>query len=257
VSDSSAVILYEFPFNERVRTYLRLEHLFFRLGDLMGRRSATDHHFAITTLFEILEVGARSDLKTDVLKDLDKQKTLVAGYRGNPAISEKALEQVVAQLDSCLSALRDQSGKIGQSLGDIDWLMSLRSRASIPGGTCEFDLPAYHAWKHKSPEDRRADLKRWIDGLLPLAEAVGLLLKLLRDSGVPQKVLCTAGHYQQNLPQGRSFQLMRLRVDPELQVFPEVSGNRLVVSVRMMTMMDGQRMQSSTEDAPLEITLCG
>jgi cell division protein ZapD len=257
VSDSSAVILYEFPFNERVRTYLRLEHLFFRLGDLMGRRSATDHHFAITTLFEILEVGARSDLKTDVLKDLDKQKTLVAGYRGNPAISEKALEQVVAQLDSCLNALRDQSGKIGQSLGDIDWLMSLRSRASIPGGTCEFDLPAYHAWKHKSPEDRRADLKRWIDGLLPLAEAVGLLLKLLRDSGVPQKVLCTAGHYQQNLPQGRSFQLMRLRVDPELQVFPEVSGNRLVVSVRMMTMMDGQRMQSSTEDAPLEITLCG
>ncbi len=251
------MILYEFPFNERVRTYLRLEHLFFRLGDLMGRRSATDHHFAITTLFEILEVGARSDLKTDVLKDLDKQKTLVAGYRGNPAISEKALEQVVAQLDSCLNALRDQSGKIGQSLGDIDWLMSLRSRASIPGGTCEFDLPAYHAWKHKSPEDRRADLKRWIDGLLPLAEAVGLLLKLLRDSGVPQKVLCTAGHYQQNLPQGRSFQLMRLRVDPELQVFPEVSGNRLVVSVRMMTMMDGQRMQSSTEDAPLEITLCG
>jgi cell division protein ZapD len=257
MSDSSAVILYEFPFNERVRTYLRLEHLFFRLGDLMGRRSATDHHFAITTLFEILEVGARSDLKTDVLKDLDKQKTLVAGFRGNPAISEKALEQVVAQLDSCLNALRDQSGKIGQSLGDIDWLMSLRSRASIPGGTCEFDLPAYHAWKHKSPEDRRADLKRWIDGLLPLAEAVGLLLKLLRDSGVPQKVLCTAGHYQQNLPQGRSFQLMRLRVDPELQVFPEVSGNRLVVSVRMMTMMDGQRMQSSTEDAPLEITLCG
>ncbi len=251
------MILYEFPFNERVRTYLRLEHLFFRLGDLMGRRSATDHHFAITTLFEILEVGARSDLKTDVLKDLDKQKTLVAGFRGNPAISEKALEQVVAQLDSCLNALRDQSGKIGQSLGDIDWLMSLRSRASIPGGTCEFDLPAYHAWKHKSPEDRRADLKRWIDGLLPLAEAVGLLLKLLRDSGVPQKVLCTAGHYQQNLPQGRSFQLMRLRVDPELQVFPEVSGNRLVVSVRMMTMMDGQRMQSSTEDAPLEITLCG
>ncbi len=251
------MILYEFPFNERVRTYLRLEHLFFRLGDLMGRPSATDHHFAITTLFEILEVGARSDLRTDVLKDLDKQKSVVAGYRGNPAISEKALEQVLAQLDACLHALREQPGKMGQSLQDIDWLMSLRSRASIPGGTCEFDLPAYHAWRHKSAEDRRADLKRWIDGLLPLAESVGLLLKLLRDSGVPQKVLCSAGHYQQNLPQGRSFQLMRLRIDPALGLFPEVSGNRLVVSVRMMTVLDGQRVQSSTEDAPLEMTLCG
>ncbi len=251
------MILYEFPFNERVRTYLRLEHLFFRLGDLMGRKSATDHHFAITTLFEILEVGARSDLRTDVLKDLDKQRTVVAGYRGNPAISEKALEQVLAQLDARLNALREQSGKMGQSLQEIDWLMSLRSRASIPGGTCEFDLPAYHAWRHKSAEERRADLKRWIDGLLPLAESVGLLLKLLRDSGVPQKVLCSSGHYQQNLPQGRSFQLMRLRVDPALGLFPEVSGNRLVVSVRMMTLLDGQRVQSSTEDAPLEISLCG
>jgi cell division protein ZapD len=251
------VILYEFPFNERVRTYLRLEHLFFRLGDLMGRRSATDHHFAITTLFEILEVGARSDLRTDVLKDLDKQKTQVASYRGNPSISEKALEQVLAQLEACLNGLREQPGKLGQSLTEIDWLMSLRSRASIPGGTCEFDLPAYHAWKHKSPEERRADLKRWIDGLLPLAEAVGLLLKLLRDSGVPQKVLCAGGHYQQNLPQGRTFQLMRLRIDPALGLVPEVSGNRLVVSVRMMTMIDGQRLQSSTEDAQLELSLCG
>lgn len=250
------MIQYEFPFNERIRTYLRLEHLFFRLGDLMGRNSATDHHFAITTLFEILEVGARSDLRTDVLKDLDKQKSLVAGYRGNPAISEKALEQVLGQLDTCLRTLRDQPGKLGQSLTEVDWLMSLRSRANIPGGTCEFDLPAYHAWRHKDAADRRADLKRWIEGLLPLAESVGLLLKLLRDSGVPQKVLCAGGHYQQNLPQGRSFQLMRLRIDPALGLFPEVSGNRLVISVRLMTLVDGQRVQSSSEDAPLEITLC-
>ena len=256
VSGRLAVIQYEFPFNERIRTYLRLEHLFFRLGDLMGRNSATDHHFAITTLFEILEVGARSDLRTDVLKDLEKQKSLVAGYRGNPAISEKALEQVLTHLDTCLSALRDQSGKLGQSLTEVDWLMSLRSRANIPGGTCEFDLPAYHAWRHRQAADRRADLKRWIEALLPLAESVGLLLKLLRDSGVPQKVLCAGGHYQQNLPQGRTFQLMRLRIDPALGLFPEVSGNRLVVSVRLMTIVDGQRVQSSSEDAPLEITLC-
>ena len=25
--------------------------------------------------------------------------------------------------------------------------MSIRSRISIPGGTCEFDLPAYYAWQ--------------------------------------------------------------------------------------------------------------
>jgi cell division protein ZapD len=250
------VIVYEYPFNERIRTYLRLQHLFFRLGDLVGRSSPTDHHFAITTLFEIMEVGARADLKTDVLKDLEKQKHLLLAYRGNPSISEQALEQVIAQLDACFNTLKEQPGKTGQALTELDWLMSLRSRVGIPGGTCEFDLPVYHAWRHRSVEERRADLQRWIAGLLPLAESVGLLLKLLRDAGTPQKVMAPGGHFQQSLPQGRSYQLMRLRIDPRQGLFPEISANRLVVSVRLMTILDGQRVQPSTDDAQLEITLC-
>ena len=250
------MIVYEYPFNERIRTYLRLQHLFFRLGDLVGRSSPTDHHFAITTLFEIMEVGARADLKTDVLKDLEKQKHLLLAYRGNPSISEQALEQVIAQLDACFNTLKEQPGKTGQALTELDWLMSLRSRVGIPGGTCEFDLPVYHAWRHRSVEERRADLQRWIAGLLPLAESVGLLLKLLRDAGTPQKVMAPGGHFQQSLPQGRSYQLMRLRIDPRQGLFPEISANRLVVSVRLMTILDGQRVQPSTDDAQLEITLC-
>ena len=81
-----SVILYEYPFNERIRTYLRLEHLFRRLRVLVSRDDAIDHHYALTTLFEVMDVGARADLKSDVLKDLDKQKQILNGYRGNPAI---------------------------------------------------------------------------------------------------------------------------------------------------------------------------
>ncbi len=54
------MILYEYPFNERIRTYLRLQHLFNRLGQLMVRTEALDHHFALTTLFEVMEVASRS-----------------------------------------------------------------------------------------------------------------------------------------------------------------------------------------------------
>ena len=68
------MILYEYPFNERIRTYLRLEHLFRRLGELAARDTPTDHHYAITTIFEVMDVAARADLKMDVLKDLEKQK---------------------------------------------------------------------------------------------------------------------------------------------------------------------------------------
>ena len=93
------MILYEYPFNERIRTYLRLEQLFRRLGELAVREHPLDHHYAITTVFEVMDVAARADLKTDVLKDMEKQKHILNGYRGNPAIAEGVLDEVTVQLD--------------------------------------------------------------------------------------------------------------------------------------------------------------
>ena len=249
------MILYEYPFNERIRTYLRLEHLFRRLGELVPRDPPLDHHYALATIFEVMDVAARADLKSDVMKDLEKQKQVLNGYRGNPAISEAALDQVIAQLDRCFNTLNKMPGKAGQPLTESEWLMSIRSRISIPGGTCEFDLPGYYAWQHRSAGVRRADLERWAATLAPLAEAIHLLLKLLRDSGSPQKVLATGGQLQQTLPQGRTFQLLRLRIDPALGVYPEISGNRLIVAVRMMR-QDLERIQPSADNIAFELALC-
>ena len=68
---------------------LRLEHLFDRLGQLVVRDAAVDHHYALATLFEIVDVASRADLKSDLLKDLERQRSLMNGYRGNPSISEE------------------------------------------------------------------------------------------------------------------------------------------------------------------------
>jgi cell division protein ZapD len=201
-------------------------------------------------------VAARADLKADVLRDLDKHKSVFNSYRGNPAIAETVLDQVVGQLEGNFAALNSLAGKAGQSLTENEWLMSIRSRAGIPGGTCEFDLPAYYAWQHRSAASRRADLERWSNTLSPLASSIYLLLKLLRDADVPYKVIATGGQFQQNLPQGRSFQLLRLRIDPRLGLVPEISGNRLMVSVRLMRHEADDRLHQSTDDAPFELTLC-
>ncbi len=250
------MILYEYPFNERIRTYLRLEHLFRRLVELMPRDHPVDHHFSLVTLFEIMDVAARADLKSDVLKDLERHKSQLAGYRENPSIAQDVLEDVIAQLDRCFSALHEQPGKAGQPLTENDWLMSLRSRVGIPGGTCGFDLPAYYAWQHKPADVRRQALGQWASTMAPLAESIQHLLKMLRDSGAPQKVMALAGQFQQNLPQGRSYNLLRLRIDPSLDLIPEISGNRLMISVRLMRQGDGGKLHPAGEDAAFELALC-
>jgi len=250
------VILYEYPLNERIRAYLRLHQLFNRLGQLIARSEALDHHFALTTLFEIIEVASRSELKSDVLKDLERQKQLYNGYRGNPAISEKALDGLIAQLDEHFESLNQVTGKIGQSLNGNDFLMALRSRVVIPGGTCEFDLPAYFAWQHHDAASRARDLGQWVAPFGPLAQAIQLLLQMLRESGSSQKVMAASGQLQQNLPQGRTFQLLRLKIDPALGITPEISCNRLLVVIRMMQQQSDGKLVATTEDVPFEMSLC-
>ncbi len=250
------MVLYEYPFNEGIRTMLRLEHLFDRLGQLVARDAPVDHHFALATIFEIMDVASRADLKSDLLKELERHRSQLQGYRGHPGVEEAALDQVIARIDHAFDGLNQLQGKAGQVLSSNDWLMSIRSRINIPGGTCEFDLPAYYAWQQHAPERRRADLNTWMATLMPLAEALQVLLGLLRDSGAPQRMAAPGGQYQQSLQQGRVYQLLRVRIAPDSGLVPEISGHRLLVSIRFMRPDADGRLRNAGTDTDFELALC-
>ncbi len=255
--ESLILAVYEYPFSESIRTMLRLEHLFDRMGLLIARETPVDHHFALVTLFEIIEVASRADLKSDVLKDLERQRNLLNSYRGNPAISESVLNEVIEQIESAFNELNALPGKAGQTLLSNEWLMSIRSRIGIPGGTCEFDLPAYHAWQQRDVTRRQSDLYQWAATVMPLQKALEVLLGLLRQSGAPSKVFAPSGQFQQSLPAGRSYQLLRVRLDESQDLVPEISGHRLLVSVRLLRQDSDGRLKNTGNDASFELTLCG
>jgi len=253
------LVRYEYPLNEGIRTMLRLEHLFDRLGQLLPRDAAVDHHFALVTLFEIMDVASRADLKSDLLKELERHRSQLQAYRGHPGIDESALDRVTARIDHAFAGLNALQGKAGHALAANEWLMSVRSRISIPGGTCEFDLPAYYAWQHHAPASRRADLQGWMSTLTPLAEALQVLLGLLRDNGTPQRVAAPGGQFQQslaNVPAGKTYQLLRVRLPDDTGLVPEISGHRLMVSIRFMKPDAEGRLRPAGSDATFELSLC-
>jgi cell division protein ZapD len=250
------VALYEFPFNEGTRTMLRLEQLFDRLATLMARETALDHHFALFTLFEIMDVASRADLKSDLLKELERHRGRLQAFRGNPQIAEATLDAVLARVDKAFEQLNAMAGKAGQSLTNNEWLMSVRSRIGIPGGTCSFDLPGYHAWQQMDAAARRTDLERWASTLAPLVRALRVLLGLVRESAAPQRVHAPEGVFQQRLPEGKSYNLLRLEVDTTGGRVPEISGHRLLVSIRMMRPDAEGRLRPDGEAANFDLALC-
>ena len=249
------MILYEYPFNERIRTLLRIEDLFERFAFFLAQEDAREHHVALTTLFEIAEVTGSADLKSDLMKELERQRQTLTPFRGNPGIEQDALEAVLGEIETTLANLTQMQGKTGQHLIDNEWLTSIRSRAVIPGGTCKFDLPSYYAWQQWPAEQRRQDIMKWVMPLLPLRDATTIVLRLARESGQAAKVMAVQGSYQQMLS-GRTYQLMQVRVAPELHVIPEASANKYMLWVRF-TMQDGDvRPRAVDVDVPFQLTLC-
>ena len=249
------MIIYEYPFNERIRTLLRLEDLHERYSFFLHQGHALQHHVALTTVFEMLEVASRSDLKSDLLQELERQKQILSGFQSHPNIQRTVLDDVLREIDNVSTALVNTHGKTGQSIREIEWLMSVRGRTIIPGGACEFDLPSYYAWQHRSPDERARDIAEWFSPMQSLINAVGLVLRLLRASGIQFKIIAHSGSYQQML-QGKVHQMLRLRIDSRSGAIPEASANKYMLWIRF-TKQDGtMKPKPFEEDIPCELTLC-
>ncbi|MEX2197578.1 MAG: cell division protein ZapD [Burkholderiales bacterium] len=250
------MITYEYPLNERIRTLLRLEDLFERSRHFIARTDPLDHHVALLTLFEILEVSSRADLKSDLLQELERQKQVLLSFRNNPEISEEALSSVLRDIEQAAAALFSMTGKIGQYIRENDWLMSIKQRTGIPGGACEFDLPSYHYWLHRPAEERIGQLAAWTGPLVPLRDGSAIILRILRESGKPQRLSAPLGTFQQMLG-GKTAQMLRVRLDPAAHCVPEISANKYVLNIRFLTQSsEDPKPRAADWDIEFELTFC-
>ena len=254
---SSSLISYEYPLSERVRTLLRLEDLYERALHFADRTEPIENHVALTSLFDIIEVAGRADLKSDLLQELERQRSALDALRENPAISLTALDQVVREIDLASTRLFQMSGKFGQDLRENEWLMGIKQRTSIPGGVCEFDLPAYHYWLNQSAENRRRDLETWFATFRPIYDAIAIVLRLLRESGKSTMQVAAQGVFQQMMA-GRVAQMLRIRLAREYACVPEMSANKYALNIRFMTVptLGKDRTKTIESDVRFELTFC-
>ena len=249
------MIVYEYPFNERIRTMLRLEDLYEKFCFFVSQDHPLQHHVALTTIYEMLEVAGRADLKSDLLQELERQKQTLIGFKSNPNVESSRLDAILADIEKTSGALIAMQGKTGQHIRDNEWLMSIRGRTIIPGGACEFDLPSYYAWQQASAEQRRADIMTWFAPLEPLFSAITIILRLLRESGRATQIVAIAGSFQQML-QGRTYQMLRVALDERLGAIPEISANKYVLWIRFTSQGGDLKPKAFDVDVPFELTLC-
>lgn len=247
---------YEFPFNERIRALLRLEDLFKKVLFHVNAEDQHNHHCALILLLQMLDLIERTDIKLDIMLELDKQIASMQNLLGNPNIATEILTKTLAETQASVAKLRAVSSKIGQSLRDNEWLMSIKKRTSIPGGACQFDLPSYHYWLNQTTEKRNKDFNLWLHQLLPMYESIKIILHILRASGIENRHQAKQGLYEKMLTGTKPMQLLQIEVLGNCYCFPEISANKYAINVHFYTIDFNDKSTHCDDDIDFKMTLC-
>ena len=248
---------YELPLSERMRTFLRLEFLYQQYSYFTEITTDWASRGAITSLLEVMAILTRGDIRSDVHKELDRHIGILTSYHSQPTVDPDRLNIMVENLTTRRDALRAIGTNFIQPLRDNEFLSAIKHRSTIPGGTCEFDLPEFSHWLRQIHERRKQDFDLWLGMIKPVCNAVVELLWLIRESTKPMEKSATNGMYQHKMPPYSHDQLVRVTLPEESYLFPEISGNQHRFTVRFLEWCDiNQRAIQTHDDILFKISIC-
>jgi cell division protein ZapD len=250
-------VLYEHPLNERIRTFMRLEYLFRQAGHHLNGKSVWDSRATLNCILEIVDIFGNTNLKSEVLKELERHSSNLKRLEQSPNVDSSQLVSLLESINTRIDGMHQINGQIGGELKTSEFLISIRQRSAIPGGTCDFDLPAFHYWLQQPLRSRTQDLAHWLDSFDAIGQAIQLILSLTRNSTPLQPAMAQAGVYQQTLNPSLPCQLVRIELPAKLPCFAELSGGRHRFTARFMEFSTADdRARQTDQDIEFGLACC-
>jgi len=257
-ADAAArVIAFEQPLNERMRNFLRLDFLYPQAVHRHTKSDPWSTRAAVGSLLEILAMTQRGDVRSEVLKELERQMAQLSSFSTRPGVDTQRLRVLLTKLHRMREELANVGALFMQRLRDSEFLNSIKHRSSIPGGTCEFDLPDYTHWLNQPDEIRGADFAHWLAVIRPLGDAVSELLWVTREQGRSREEVAKGGVFHLTLDRDVPTQIIRISLPAGTDIYPEISGSHYRCSVRFLLWQDAEhRPVQTTEDVRFKLTAC-
>jgi len=250
-------IVYEYPLNERMRTFLRLEFLFAQYRFGAAGESAWHTREAVNALLDVKSLLTRSDVRSELQKELDRIEASLTQLEQRPEVDSGLLKPVIQDCNALAGRLRNAPTGIPAAVSDNAFLTTIEQRAGVPGGTCACDLPGYHLWLETPAAERQALLAHWHNACELIDKGVAMVLKLLRHSADPIEESAPGGNFQAMLDRATPYQMLRITVPGGAGVYPEISGSRHYCNIRFLQQpRSGERPQQVDNDVSFILERC-
>ncbi len=252
-----AVLVFEQPLNERMRTFLRLDFLYNQALHHNEMASSWGSRAAMASLIEILAITMRGDVRSDVLKELESHLATLNEFQSRPGVDTQRRKMLVSNLVRLRTDLMSAGSASLQPLRDSEFLNAIKLRSAIPGGTCEFDLPDYYFWLAQPDDTRMRTFSQWLGLLRPMCDAIAELIWLTRQNGRTRQEVAVGGTFNITFERENPLQLLRISLPASAGLYPEISGSHHRCSIRFLAWHGiTTRPTQAQSDVPFVLSCC-
>ena len=246
--------LYELPLNERLRTFMRIEFISKRLNYFLELDDSWATRSIIHGLIEIYSILSRTDVRREVITDLDRYIYEMRKYQDSPLADEDRARELRQDLESLKVTIENSGSDYLKPLRDNEFLNSLLHRQTLPGGKAEFDMPKYKFWLDSGRT--KSDIDQWVGVIKPVCSSIDKLLWMIRESTEAISTVAVGGFYNHQISKNHKISLVRIFLN-ENTIYPEISGGKHLISIRFFNWGDSEENWSQTkENINFRISLC-
>ena len=248
--------VYELPLNERLRTFMRIEFLYARLryfsSDL---KDSWETRTVIHTILEIYSILSRTDVRREVLADLDRYIMQMQRFQSVPDADSNTVTNILEDLELIKEEVVDIGTDYLAPLRTDEFLASLLHRHTLPGGKAEFDLPKYKFFLEGDKRLVSKKITTWFDIVRPISEGIDKLMWIIRESSEPIATIAVGGQYNHQIERRTQISLVRIFLKNK-KIFPEISGGKHLIAVRFFENTGDDNYQQYQENVDFKISLC-
>lgn len=243
--------LFEFPVTDKMRQFLKIEHLSNGIAYHMHQDSSWGVQACVSLLFELTQLLEKSDIKGKALQELDRIRKNIEANSSD--LQDKTTSLKLLALQASFDTLNMLNGPFNL-FNQSEFTIMLRQRFSTSQSQCSFESPAFYQFSTQNIQDRVKDIKHLILPILPLLSSISLILKLTREAGMVESVTASSGRFEKQLNSKNPLQLVQIKVTPGHKIYPELSSGKHQLFVNFVQQLNGPK-KNVEQDVAFQI-LC-
>ena len=222
------MVNYEFPLNEKIRRFLRIEEIFLKIDYQQKNHNSFSEYGLFMLLFDLMTTASRSDLKVELLQTLDAVQIKLKNKRNSVKNNKSIIKISTAKKNLEKSIIQP-----GFYFGNDRLIQEVKARNDSPFGIVSTDFPELRYWLEIESKDiRKKYFYEKFSPFNPIKDAIKLILTIIKDEAVFKKVETDKGLYQIKLNPSLKNDLITIQLLSGSKFFPHISSNKYAINIQ-------------------------